>query len=109
MDISVFGSGYVGLVAGACLADVGHQVICIDVDAERIERLEAGEIPIYEPGLGELVSQNVAAGRLRFTTDTAFAITHSEVLFIAVGTPPTKTAAPTCATCSRWRKASANT
>ncbi|MDN6298392.1 MAG: UDP-glucose/GDP-mannose dehydrogenase family protein [Halomonas sp.] len=88
MDISVFGSGYVGLVAGACLADVGHQVICIDVDAARIERLKAGDIPIYEPGLGELVSQNVAAGRLRFTTDTASAITHSEVLFIAVGTPP---------------------
>ncbi|SHM25504.1 UDP-glucose dehydrogenase family protein [Vreelandella subglaciescola] len=88
MDISVFGSGYVGLVAGACLADVGHQVICIDVDAARIERLKAGEIPIYEPGLSELVSQNVAAGRLRFTTDTAFAVTQSEVLFIAVGTPP---------------------
>ena len=88
MDISVFGSGYVGLVAGACLADVGHQVICIDVDAARIERLKTGDIPIYEPGLSELVSQNVAAGRLHFTTDTAFAVTQSEVLFIAVGTPP---------------------
>lgn len=88
MDISVFGSGYVGLVAAACLADVGHQVICMDVDAARIERLKAGDIPIYEPGLGELVSQNVASGRLHFTTDTALAVTGSEVLFIAVGTPP---------------------
>lgn len=88
MDISVFGSGYVGLVAGACLADVGHQVICMDVDATRIERLKAGEIPIFEPGLSELVRQNVATGRLRFTTDTALAVTQSEVLFIAVGTPP---------------------
>lgn len=88
MDISVFGSGYVGLVAGACLADVGHQVICMDVDATRIERLKAGDIPIFEPGLSELVSQNVATGRLRFTTDTALAVTQSEVLFIAVGTPP---------------------
>ncbi len=88
MDISVFGSGYVGLVAAACLADVGHQVICMDVDAARIERLKAGDIPIYEPGLGALVSQNVASGRLHFTTDTALAVTGSEVLFIAVGTPP---------------------
>lgn len=88
MDISVFGSGYVGLVAGACLADVGHQVICMDVDAARIQRLEAGEVPIFEPGLEGLIQDNVAAGRLRFTTDTALAVTHSEVLFIAVGTPP---------------------
>lgn len=88
MNISVFGTGYVGLVAGACLADVGHQVICMDINAERIERLEAGEIPIYEPGLTELVTQNVGAGRLRFTTDTAKAVKDSELLFIAVGTPP---------------------
>ncbi|NYS62335.1 UDP-glucose dehydrogenase family protein [Vreelandella salicampi] len=88
MNISVFGTGYVGLVAGACLADVGHQVTCMDINAERIARLEAGEVPIYEPGLTELVTQNVAAGRLHFTTDTAKAVKESELIFIAVGTPP---------------------
>ena len=88
MNISVFGTGYVGLVAGACLADVGHQVICIDINAERIARLQAGEIPIYEPGLSALVTHNTDSGRLRFTTDTATAVKESELLFIAVGTPP---------------------
>lgn len=88
MNISVFGTGYVGLVAGACLADVGHQVTCMDINAERIARLEAGEVPIYEPGLTELITQNVAAGRLHFTTDTAKAVKESELIFIAVGTPP---------------------
>ena len=88
MNISVFGTGYVGLVAGACLADVGHQVICMDINAERIARLQAGEIPIYEPGLTALVTHNADAGRLRFTTDTATAVKESELLFIAVGTPP---------------------
>ncbi|XKH59895.1 UDP-glucose/GDP-mannose dehydrogenase family protein [Halomonas sediminis] len=87
MYISVFGTGYVGLVAGACLAEVGHQVICMDVNARRIAQLEAGEVPIFEPGLSTLVAHNVAAGRLRFTSDAATAVNAGELLFIAVGTP----------------------
>ncbi|CAD5257162.1 MULTISPECIES: UDP-glucose dehydrogenase family protein [Halomonadaceae] len=88
MHISVFGTGYVGLVAGACLADVGHQVTCMDVNAERIDQLNGGEVPIFEPGLSTIVAHNVAAGRLRFTTDAAQAVADGELLFIAVGTPP---------------------
>ena len=88
MHISVFGTGYVGLVAGACLADVGHQVTCMDVNAERIARLNAGEIPIFEPGLSTIVAHNVDAGRLSFTTDAEQAVHEGELLFIAVGTPP---------------------
>ena len=88
MHISVFGTGYVGLVAGACLADVGHQVTCMDVNAERIDQLKGGEVPIFEPGLSTIVAPNVAAGRLRFTTDAAQAVADGELLFIAVGTPP---------------------
>ncbi len=88
MQISVFGTGYVGLVAGACLADVGHQVTCMDVNAERIDQLNGGEVPIFEPGLSTIVAHNVAAGRLRFTTDAAQAVADGELLFIAVGTPP---------------------
>lgn len=88
MHISVFGTGYVGLVAGACLADVGHQVTCMDVNAARIKQLNAGEVPIFEPGLSAIVAHNVAAGRLRFTTDAAQAVAEGELLFIAVGTPP---------------------
>lgn len=98
MQISVFGTGYVGLVAGACLADVGHQVICMDIDANRIAQLSRGEIPIFEPGLSQLVTHNVAAGRLRFTTDAAHAVTESDTLFIAVGTRQTKVAALICST-----------
>lgn len=88
MNIAVFGSGYVGLVSGACLADAGNHVINVDVDAEKIARLKAGELPIYEPGLDSIVSVNAAAGRLAFSTDAASAISHSDVIFIAVGTPP---------------------
>jgi UDPglucose 6-dehydrogenase len=88
MHISVFGTGYVGLVAGACLADVGHQVTCMDVNAERIAQLNVGDVPIFEPGLSTIVTHNVAAGRLRFTTDAAQAVADGELLFIAVGTPP---------------------
>lgn len=88
MNISVFGSGYVGLVAGTCLAEVGHQVVCIDIDPERVERLRAGECPIYEPGLGALLKQNQDGGRLTFTTDVQQAVSHGDLLFIAVGTPP---------------------
>ncbi|MEL7615055.1 UDP-glucose/GDP-mannose dehydrogenase family protein [Vreelandella titanicae] len=88
MHISVFGTGYVGLVAGACLADVGHQVTCMDVNADRIDQLNGGEVPIFEPGLSTIVAHNVTAGRLRFTTDAAQAVADGELLFIAVGTPP---------------------
>ncbi|WP_027350625.1 UDP-glucose dehydrogenase family protein [Halotalea alkalilenta] len=88
MKITIFGTGYVGLVTGACLADVGHDVMCMDVDAGKIQRLEQGEIPIYEPGLEELVTSNVAEGRLHFTTDAQQAVGHGTLQFIAVGTPP---------------------
>lgn len=88
MNVTVFGTGYVGLVQGAVLADVGHQVVCVDVDAAKVERLKKGEIPIYEPGLEALVKENYAAGRLRFTTDAAEGVKHGQVQFIAVGTPP---------------------
>jgi len=88
MHITIFGTGYVGLVTGACLAEVGNDVVCIDVDADKIARLEAGEIPIFEPGLEEVVAENRATGRLRFTTDAVAAIAHAQMLFIAVGTPP---------------------
>src|SRR5690606_25004130 len=88
MRIGIFGTGYVGLVTGTCLAEVGHDVLCIDVDAAKVERLNRGEVPIYEPGLEPMVRANHAEGRLRFGTDAATAIDHGEVLFIAVGTPP---------------------
>ena len=88
MHITIFGTGYVGLVTGACLAEVGNDVVCIDVDATKIARLEAGDIPIFEPGLEEVVADNRATGRLRFTTDAVAAIAHAQMLFIAVGTPP---------------------
>jgi UDPglucose 6-dehydrogenase len=88
MRIAVVGTGYVGLVTGTCLADSGNAVICLDIDAAKVARLERGEVPIYEPGLEELVERNARAGRLRFTTDTAQAITGAEIVFLAVGTPP---------------------
>jgi UDPglucose 6-dehydrogenase len=88
MKVTVFGIGYVGLVQAAILAEVGHQVICVDVDAGKVERLKQGQIPIYEPGLEPLVKENYAAGRLSFTTDAAEGVKHGEVQFIAVGTPP---------------------
>jgi len=88
MQITIFGTGYVGLVTGACLAEVGNDVVCVDVDAAKIARLQAGEIPIFEPGLEEVVGDNRANGRLRFTTEAVDAIAHSQMLFIAVGTPP---------------------
>tara|TARA_R110002012_G_scaffold64971_4_gene170587 strand:+ start:4653 stop:5984 length:1332 start_codon:yes stop_codon:yes gene_type:complete len=87
MNVTVFGTGYVGLVQGAILADVGHHVICVDVDAEKVQRLSRGEIPIYEPGLESLVKENFAAGRLEFTTDAEVGVKHAQVQFIAVGTP----------------------
>ena len=88
MRITIFGTGYVGLVTGTCLAEVGNDVICVDVDADKIARLDNGEVPIFEPGLDTLVRDNHAAGRLRFSTNAASAIAHGRVIFIAVGTPP---------------------
>ena len=88
MKITVIGTGYVGLVSGACLAEVGNDVLCLDLDAEKIRILEAGGMPIHEPGLLDMVSRNRAAGRLRFTTDVAQAVAHGLLQFIAVGTPP---------------------
>ena len=87
MKIAMVGSGYVGLVSGACFADFGHEVVCIDKDPSKIERLNAGVMPIYEPGLAELVAGNVKAGRLSFTTDLAAGIAGAGAIFIAVGTP----------------------
>jgi len=88
MRATVFGTGYVGLVTGTCLAEVGHQVTCVDIDQAKIEGLERGVVPIFEPGLEPMVQANHAAGRLAFSTDAAAAIAGAEVLFIAVGTPP---------------------
>lgn len=88
MKVTVVGTGYVGLVSGACLADVGNDVLCLDVDPEKIRILEDGGIPIHEPGLLEVVRRNVAAGRLSFTTDIELAARHGIIQFIAVGTPP---------------------
>ncbi|EMP55641.1 UDP-glucose 6-dehydrogenase [Marinobacter santoriniensis NKSG1] len=88
MKITIFGTGYVGLVTGACLADVGHDVLCMDVDQNKIEKLKNGHIPIYEPGLEDIVKHTVEAGRLAFTTDTEEAVRHGALQFIAVGTPP---------------------
>jgi UDPglucose 6-dehydrogenase len=87
MKIAMIGTGYVGLVTGTCLADSGNDVTCVDIDQEKIERLEHGDIPIYEPGLSELVVRNASVGRLKFTTDTAEAVRPAELVFIAVGTP----------------------
>ncbi|MEN8179946.1 MAG: UDP-glucose/GDP-mannose dehydrogenase family protein [Pseudomonadota bacterium] len=88
MKVSVFGSGYVGLVTGACLAEVGNEVVCMDVDSRKIEMLNAGKMPIYEPGLDQMVARNAKEGRLRFTTDADEAVQHGLFQFIAVGTPP---------------------
>jgi len=87
MRVAVIGTGYVGLVAGTCFADSGNDVVCVDVDHAKIEALQRGEVPIYEPGLEELIARSAAAGRLRFTTDLPSAVKRAEVVFIAVGTP----------------------
>ena len=87
MRIAMIGTGYVGLVSGVCFSDFGHDVVCVDKDAGKIERLNAGEVPIYEPGLDELLARNTAAGRLSFTTELAEALQDADAVFIAVGTP----------------------
>ncbi len=88
MRVTIFGSGYVGLVTGACLAETGNDVLCVDIDAERIERLQSGQVPIYEPGLETLVKRGRDAGRLAFTTDASAGVNHGLFQFISVGTPP---------------------
>ncbi|HKU78288.1 MAG TPA: UDP-glucose 6-dehydrogenase, partial [Rhodanobacteraceae bacterium] len=88
MKVTIFGTGYVGLVTGTCLAEMGNHVLCVDVDADKIARLERGEIPIFEPGLEPLVNRNHEAGRLAFSTDPKAAVAHGDTIFIAVGTPP---------------------
>ena len=88
MKVTIFGSGYVGLVTGACLAEAGNHVVCVDVDAGKIERLNRGEVPIHEPGLEALLHRNAEAGRVEFTTDAVRAVEHGLFQFIAVGTPP---------------------
>ena len=93
MKIAVVGTGYVGLVTGTCLADSGSDVTCLDIDRKKISSLKEGRIPIYEPGLEELVERNARVGRLRFTTDTKKAIASAEIVFLAVGTPPTESGA----------------
>lgn len=88
MKVTVFGTGYVGLVTGTCLAEMGNQVVCVDIDAAKVEGLNQGRIPIYEPGLTPMVVQNHQEGRLQFTTDAKSAVEHGDIIFIAVGTPP---------------------
>ncbi len=87
MELSIIGSGYVGLVTGACFADVGHNVVCVDNDSRKIESLQAGRVPIYEPGLEEVVHRNVSAHRLRFTGSIKEGVDNSQIVFIAVPTP----------------------
>jgi len=88
MKVTVHGTGYVGLVSGACLAETGNQVLCVDVDEGKVAALKAGDIPIFEPGLSDIVKRNVTKGRLSFTTDVAEGVAHGDIQFIAVGTPP---------------------
>ncbi|GAB6048018.1 UDP-glucose/GDP-mannose dehydrogenase family protein [Methyloparacoccus murrellii] len=88
MKVTIFGSGYVGLVTGACLAEVGNEVVCVDIDQGKIDRLNQGEVPIHEPGLDAIIARNRAAQRLRFTTDVDLGVAHGLFQFIAVGTPP---------------------
>ena len=88
MRVCIFGTGYVGLVTGTCLAEVGHDVVCVDIDAAKVDGLNHGVVPIFEPGLAPMVKANRAAGRLRFSTDAAAGVAHGDVIFIAVGTPP---------------------
>src|SRR3954465_9279693 len=88
MKITMIGTGYVGLVTGTCLAEVGNDVMCLDIDARKIDTLKQGGVPIHEPGLEPMIQRNVEAGRLSFTTDVDAAVAHGTLQFIAVGTPP---------------------
>jgi len=88
MNISIVGTGYVGLVTGTCFADVGNQVLCVDKDQSKIDMLLGGKVPIFEPGLEDLVKSSVDQQRLKFTTDIQAAVDHAQIIFIAVGTPP---------------------
>src|SRR5687767_14876395 len=88
MNLGVLGTGYVGLVAGTCFAEMGNRVRCCDVDERKIALLNRGEVPIYEPGLEDLIRRNAGEGRISFTTDLAATVRESEILFVAVGTPP---------------------
>ena len=88
MKLAIFGTGYVGLVTGACLAEIGHDVLCVDIDQAKLGRLQQGELPIWEPGLEDIVARNLQAGSLGFSSDVARAVSHAQVLLIAVGTPP---------------------
>lgn len=88
MKVTIYGSGYVGLVTGACLAQVGNQVLCVDIDERKVKMLQSGEVPIYEPGLDDMIRQNISAGRIKFTQDAAEGVKHGLFQFIAVGTPP---------------------
>ncbi|MGA1624810.1 MAG: FAD-dependent monooxygenase, partial [Prochlorothrix sp.] len=91
MRVCVIGTGYVGLVTGICLAHTGHQVICVDNNEEKVKLMKAGQSPIFEPGLSELMQQAIAEGKVEFTSDLAAGVAHGEILFIAVGTPPLPT------------------
>ena len=88
MKVTIIGSGYVGLVTGACLAELGNEVFCLDVDTQKIAILNQGGVPIYEPGLKEMIARNIEAGRLQFSTDVQASVEHGELQYIAVGTPP---------------------
>jgi len=88
MQLTIFGSGYVGLVTGACMAEMGNHVVCYDIDEDKIARLNNGEVPIYEPGLDAYIARNMESGRLEFTTDVKKAVDHGLFQFISVGTPP---------------------
>ena len=88
MKVTIYGSGYVGLVTGVCLAQVGNQVLCVDIDKQKVKMLQSGQVPIYEPGLDDMIQQNIAAGRINFTQDPAEGVKHGLFQFIAVGTPP---------------------
>ncbi|MBP8193345.1 MAG: UDP-glucose/GDP-mannose dehydrogenase family protein, partial [Chitinophagales bacterium] len=88
MNIAVVGTGYVGLVSGTCLSETGNNVVCVDIDADKVARLKAGQIPIYEPGLEVLFQRNIKEGRLHFTTDLEYAIKDAKLIFLALPTPP---------------------
>ncbi|MDC3210762.1 3-hydroxyacyl-CoA dehydrogenase NAD-binding domain-containing protein, partial [Saprospiraceae bacterium] len=88
MKIAVVGTGYVGLVSGTCFAETGNNVICVDIDAKKVERMRNGEVPIYEPGLELLFERNTKEGRLRFTTNLVEAVSFAEIIFLALPTPP---------------------